>query len=49
MQSAGAIFEVANMLAEAIKAAAASDKRERRDQLMKLHSRLSAGTLMNRF
>jgi hypothetical protein len=49
MQSAGAIFEVANMLAEAIKAAAASDKRERRHQLMKLHSRLSAGTLMNRF
>ncbi len=49
VQSAGAIVEVANMLAGAIKTVAASEARERRDQLIKVHSRLSAGTLMNRF
>ena len=49
VQSAGAIVEVANMFAEAIRTVTLSDGRARKDQLMKVHSRLKAGTLMNRF
>ncbi|HEV2515825.1 MAG TPA: hypothetical protein VGV07_11285 [Devosia sp.] len=49
LQSAAAITEVTEMLASTVRAVATSEGQARQDQLERVYSRLSAGTLMNRF
>lgn len=49
LQSAAAIAEVSEMLAETMSAVIAGEDRDRQQRLSKVYSRLSSGTLMGRF